>query len=130
MLKKVDQVFGVLLILGACGHTAGTLLWLPAMSPMWIWSLAGALAVGVLGVLNLVRTARPHDRTIALITTIGTAIWAMLALAFGKSINNLLDVRALVHFVDSVVLVCFGILTLRNSSRTEHRQRDLNLARS
>ncbi|MBV8895569.1 MAG: hypothetical protein JO051_03580 [Acidobacteriaceae bacterium] len=130
MLKRIDQAFGVLLLFGGCGHTAGTLLWLPAMSGMWVWSLGAALAVLLLGALNLVRAARPHDRTIALIAVVGTAIWAVLALAFGKSINNLLDVRALVHFVNSAVLVFFGILTLRGTNSTEHRHRDLNLART
>jgi len=130
MLKKIDQAFGVLLLLGGCGHTAGTLLWLPAMSGMWVWSLGAALAVLLLGALNLVRAARPHDRTIALITIVGTAIWGLLALAFGKSINNLLDVRALVHFVNSVVLVFFGILTLRSTSRTERPYSELNPART
>lgn len=130
MLKRADQAFGVLLLLGACGHTVGTMLWLPALSGTWVWSLGGALAVGLLGVLNLVRAARPHDRTIALITVVGTAIWALLALAFGKSINNLLDIRAVVHFVNSLVLVVFSILTLRNSSRREFRQPNLSPAQT
>jgi hypothetical protein len=77
-----------------------------------------ALAAALLGVLNLVRAGRPQDRTVALITTIGTACWAGLALAFGFSIHNVLErecagARPLIHFLVSVVLVVFGILTLR-----------------
>jgi uncharacterized membrane protein len=113
MLKKIDRAFGALLVLGSCGHTAGTLLWLPAMSGMWIWSLGSSLAAALLGALNIVRAGRPGDRTLAVITTIGTALWALIALAFGRSIGNIFDPRALTHFVISVILVFFGVTTLR-----------------
>jgi len=113
MLKKIDRLFGVLLVLGSCGHTAGTLLWLPAFSGMWVWSLGSSLAAALLGALNIVRAGSPGDKTLAVITTIGTAVWAMVALAFGLSINNVFDVRAMTHFVESVVLVIFGLRTIR-----------------
>ena len=116
MLKNIDRTFAWLLVLGSCGHTVGTLLWLPAMSGMWIWSLGSALAAALLGALNIVRAGRPDDRTLALITTIGTALWALIALAFGVSIHNLLDPRPLVHFVVSLALVFFGLRTIRRAS--------------
>lgn len=37
----------------------------------------------------------------------------MVALAFGLSINNVFDVRVMTHFVESVVLVIFGLRTIR-----------------
>jgi len=119
-MKKLDQLFGVLLILGSCGHTAGTLLWLPAMSGIWIWSLGAALAGLVLGALNLVRAVRPEDKPIAVIAVVGTALWALIAFAFGKSINNIFDPRPLIHCIVSIVLVIFGIRTLRyaNSNKS------------
>ena len=122
MLRTTDRVFGVLLVLGSCGHTAGTLLWIPAMSGMWIWSLGSSLAAALLGTLNIVRAGRPEDRTLAVITTLGTAVWALLALAFGISIGNLLDPRALMHFVVSVVLVSFGLVTLRPTLKVGARR--------
>jgi hypothetical protein len=122
MLRTTDRVFGVLLVLGSCGHTAGTLLWIPAMSGMWIWSLGSSLAAALLGTLNIVRAGRPEDRTLAVITTLGTAVWALLALAFGISIGNLLDPRALMHFVVSVVLVSFGLVTLRTTLKVGARR--------
>ncbi len=112
MLKTIDRVFGCLLVLGACGHTAGTLMWLKPMSGIFIWSLGSSLAGLLLGVLNLVRAGRPNDRTLAVITTIGTACWALLAVAFGASIGNVLDPRAAGHTIIALVLVAFGILTL------------------
>ncbi len=112
-MRKLDQIFGALLILGSCGHTAGTIMWLPAMSGIWIWSLGSALAGLLLGALNLVRAARPYDKPVALIAVIGTALWALIAFAFGKSIGNIFDPRPLIHVIVSVVLVIFGIRTLR-----------------
>jgi hypothetical protein len=111
-VKTLDRIFGVLLILSAGGHTAGTMLMLPIMSGMWVWSMGGALAAFLLGVLNLVRAGRPQDKTLAVITLAGTACWALLSLAFNKSIGNMLDPRGAGHFVISVVLVCFCTRTL------------------
>ena len=118
MMKTVDRIFGVLLILASAGHTAGTLLWLPAMTGMWVWSLGAALAGYVLGSLNIVRAGRTNDRTVAIIALLGTACWALVALSFNYSIHNMLDPRGLGHFIISVILVGFGVRTLMRSSRT------------
>jgi hypothetical protein len=115
-LKTIDRIFGWLLILGSAGHTIGTVLWTEPMSGIFLWSLGSSLAAALLGVLNLVRAGRRQDKTLALITTIGTAFWAALALTFGFSIHNVLDPRAMTHFIVSVVLVIFGVRTL---SRTD-----------
>lgn len=112
MLKNIDRVFGVLLVLASLGHTLGTLTLLPAWSGMWVWSLGAALAGLLLGALNIVRAGRPGDTTLAVLTTVGTLCWALTALAFGRSIGNLLDPRVMGHVVISSVLVIFGLLTL------------------
>jgi membrane protein DedA with SNARE-associated domain len=117
-LKTIDHIFGWLLILGSAGHTVGTVLWTEPMSGIFIWSLGATLAGALLGVLNLVRAGRPRDRTLALITTIGTALWAALALTFGFSIHNVLDPRPMIHFIVSVVLVIFGVRTLYQTTAT------------
>ena len=115
-MKTIDRIFGWLLIVGSAGHTAGTVMWTEPMSGIFIWSLGSSLAAALLGVLNLVRAGRPGDRTLALITTIGTALWAALALAFGVSIHNVLDPRPMIHIVVSVVLVVFGVRTLSRTA--------------
>ena len=115
MLKNIDRAFGVLLVLASAGHTGGTIVWLPAWSGMWVWSLGAALAGFLLGSLNIVRAGRPADATIAAITTAGTLCWMLVALAFGKSIQHFLDPRVLAHVVTSGVLVIFGVMTLMRS---------------
>ncbi len=111
-MKIVDRVFGVLLILATCGHITGTLMWLPAMSGLWVWSLGAALCGLILGPLHLVRANRPHDAAVAWIATLGTVGWFLVALSFSLSIHHVLDPRPLSHMIISAVLVGFGLRTL------------------
>jgi hypothetical protein len=53
VFRIIDRIFGVLLILGACGHTIGTLMLLQPGSGIFIWSLGSSLAASLLGVLNI-----------------------------------------------------------------------------
>lgn len=121
MLKVLDRIFGCLLVLGSAGHTVGTILWTQPMSGIFIWSLGSSLAAALLGALNIVRSGRPEDKTLAAITAVGTACWALVTFAFGKSIGNLLDPRPLGHMVISLVLVLFSVLTLGRTPAKEHR---------
>ena len=120
MPKTVDRIFGWLLVLGSGGHTVGTLLWTQPMSGIFIWSLGSSLAAALLGVLNIVRAGRPQDKTLAVITAIGTGCWALVALGFGLSIGNVLDPRPASHFIIAVVLVVFSVITLRRRTAEEH----------
>jgi hypothetical protein len=116
MLKVVDRIFGCLLALAACGHTVGTILWTQSMSGIFIWSLGSSLAAGLLATLNIVRAGRPDDKTLAVITLVGTGCWALVAFGFGVSIHNYLDPRPLGHVVISIILVFFSGITLWRSS--------------
>ena len=111
-MKTLDRVFGWLLILGALGHTMGTIIWTKPMSDLFIWSMGAALAAFVLGALNIVRAGRPGDRAIAAIATAGTFLWMLVALDFGISIHHVTDPRPLSHIIISLVLVLFGIRSL------------------
>ena len=119
MLKIIDRIFGGLLVLAAGGHTVGTILWTKPMSGIFIWSLGSSLAAGLLATLNTVRAGRPNDKTLAAITAIGTACWALVAFGFGKSIGNVLDPRPLGHVIISIVLVIFSTATVWRKSGEE-----------
>lgn len=54
-------------------------------------------------------------RTLAAIAAIGTAGWVLLALAFGKSIDNMLDPRVVTNAVIAIVLVVFASRTFLHS---------------
>ncbi len=56
------------------------------MSGIFISSLGASLAGFLLGTLNLVRAGRPKDATIAIITAVGTTLWAILCFTFGKAL--------------------------------------------
>jgi uncharacterized membrane protein YbjE (DUF340 family) len=86
------------------------------MSGIFIWSLGSSLAAALLGTLNVVRAGRPDDKTLAILTAVGSACWALLALAFGKSIGNLEDPRAVFHALVSLILLIFSVGTLLRKS--------------
>ena len=121
MLKVVDRIFGWLLVLAAGGHTVGTILWTKPMSGIFIWSLGSSLAAFLLATLNIVRAGRPEDKTLAVITAIGTTCWAAVAFSFGMSIGNVFDPRPLSHVIISIVLVIFSALTLWRLSQKSAR---------
>jgi len=112
MLKVVDRSFGWLLLLASFGHTVGTILWTQPMSGIFIWSLGSSIAAALLATLNILRAGRPDDKTLAIITGVGTACWALVAFAFGKSIGHVLDPRPVGHVVISLVLIFFSALTI------------------
>ena len=119
MLKTVDRIFGCLLVFACCGHTVGTFLWTQPMSQIFIWSLGSSLAGWLPGTLNIARAGRPDDKTLAIITGVGTACWALVTFGFGRSIGNVFDARVLGHVVISIILVIFSGVTLWHSSRKE-----------
>jgi hypothetical protein len=114
-MKTLDRIFGSLLFVTFAGHTTGTILWVPFMSSLFIWSLGASLAAAILGALNLIRVNRPNDRPIAVITAIGSFCWALLSFAFGISIHNLLDPRALINIIVGLALAGFSVHTLRGA---------------
>jgi hypothetical protein len=111
-MRVLDRGAAVLLLLGAAGHTAGTLHWLSPSSNVFIWSLGSSLAALLLGALNLVRAGRPGDQTLAWICLLGTLGWAMVVLGFGLIIGNVVDPRVDLHLTASLALAAFSIRTL------------------
>lgn len=119
MFRIVDRIFGILLGLASCGHTIGTILWTEPFSAIFIWSLGSSLAGALLAALNIVRAGRPDDQTLAVLTGIGTACWALVTVGFGVSIHNMFDPRPLSHFVISIILVVFSGITIWRKSPGE-----------
>jgi hypothetical protein len=112
MIKIADRLFGWLQMLGACGHTAGTIVLVPFMSGLFVWSLGASIGMFLTAALNLLRAGRPGDRAVALMATAGSGGQLLLCLAFGKSIANFADPRVVGLSVIATALLCFGIRTL------------------
>jgi len=112
MMRILDRAAGVLLLLGAAGHTLGTVLTLPPSHDAFIWSLGSSVAAVLVGTLNLVRVGRPDDRTLAWICLGGSLAWAGVVIGFGLIIGQLLDPRVDMHLVASLALAGFSLRTL------------------
>lgn len=108
-MRLVDRAFGVLLILAGLGHAFGSVAAYRLGSSELVWALCATVLAVLLGSLNLLRTARPDDRALAWITFCGSAVWVVLAIAFGASVGNVLDPRALTHAVVAFVLAGFSL---------------------
>jgi hypothetical protein len=118
-MRVLDRAASILLLLGAAGHTVGTVLSLPPSHDAFIWSLGSSLAAVLVGVLNLVRAGRPSDRTLAWICLGGSLGWALVVLGFGLIIGNLVDPRVDMHLVASLALVAFSVRTLLGRGAVE-----------
>ena len=109
MLKFLDVACGWLLLLGAILHSYGTLASYPIGSEIQVWSFSGSLAAALIAVLNLVRTKRPQDGTLAWITFASSLAWAAIALGFGSAIGRIFDPRVLWHLIAALVLAAFSL---------------------
>ncbi len=109
--RKIDQLFGGLLLIGATLHAFGSIANYPKGSQVMVWALSGSLAAGLLAVLNLVRVGRPADRTLAWITFFGCLCWVAVAIGFGLAIGNVYDPRPLWHATTALVLAAFSLRT-------------------
>ena len=110
-MRTVDRVFGWLLVLGAILHSVGSLIGLKGNPGVLVWALSGSLAALLVAALNLMRVNRPTDRTLAWISAAGSVGWTLVAIGFGASIGNVLDLRALYHTIAGAVLAVFSIRT-------------------
>jgi hypothetical protein len=109
--RKIDQLFGGLLLIGAILHAFGSIANYPTGSQIMVWALSGSLAAGLLAVLNLVRVGRPADYALAWITFFGCLCWVAVAIAFGVAIGNVYDPRPLWHAISAFALAVFSLRT-------------------
>jgi len=108
MGKLVDRAFIALLAFGVLGHLFGTFTLTDVGSPLFVWSLSGVLAAGMIVALNVLRHIRPGDQVIARIALVGSVCWIGIAILFGTSIGNVLDPRALLHAIAGAGLSYFS----------------------
>ncbi len=108
MNRIIDRVFCGLMAFAALGHLFGTITLTQFGTGLFVWSLSGVLAAGLLVSINILRNFRPQDRTIASIALAGNLSWVGIVLLFGLSIGNLLDFRVLFHGVAALGLSYFS----------------------
>jgi len=100
-MKWVDRGLSVLLILGGVGHTFGVLDFYKDLQTLF-WSLTASELIFLLAAINLLRSWRPLDKALAVITAAASLSYFGFTLRFGQIIGNLFDFR----------VILFGALTL------------------
>jgi len=104
-------VLGTLLLIGAAVLAYGSFSAFPRSSLILVWSLSGSGFAALLATLNLLRTTRPQDRTLAWICAGGCIFWALVGIAFGLSIDHLLDPQVVLHVAVAAGLADCSIVT-------------------
>ena len=108
-MKALDRVFGWLLVLGGIAHGLGSYKANSNQPMALIWALSASFAVFLLAAINLLRTERAGDRTLAWISFAGCVVWIAFVLWFGALIGNIFDFRPLIHLIISLVLAFFSL---------------------
>jgi hypothetical protein len=107
-MKWIDRGLSVLLILGGVGHTLGVLDFYKDPHTLF-WSLTASELIFLLAAINLLRSWRPNDRVLAVITACATAAYFLFTLRFGQIIGNLLDFRLILFGALTVGLTAFSV---------------------
>jgi hypothetical protein len=107
-MKWIDRGLSFLLMLGGIGHTFGVLHFYKDPHTLF-WSLTATVLIFLLAAVNLLRTWRPEDRTLAIITSCASAAYLVITLMFGELMGNLTDFRVILFGMLSVGLMLFGL---------------------
>jgi hypothetical protein len=109
MLTITDRALGILLVVGGILHGVGSFMAFANALPSLVWALSGSLAALLIAAINLLRSARGTDRPLAWISLCGCLAWIAIAVAFGRSIDNVLDPRVLYHVIVTLGLTAFSL---------------------
>jgi hypothetical protein len=63
----------------------------------------------LLAAINLLRTWRPGDRGLAIITSCASAAYLVITIRFGQLIDNVADPRVIFFGIISLGLIAFGL---------------------
>jgi len=112
-MNIIRYVMCALLTLGALGHLYGTFDYAVG-TEVFVWSLSATAFTFAVVTFNLL--ARSRDRILLTAGMVSAAVWAALALGFGSAIGNIVDPRAIMHAVPSMVLAVLDAKLLLDPS--------------
>jgi len=107
-MKWIDRGLSALLVLGGVGHTYGVLNFYKDPHTLF-WSLTATVLIFLLAAVNLLRTWRPGDRTLAIVTACASAAYLVVTLRFGELIGDIADFRVILFGVISLGLMLFSL---------------------
>jgi hypothetical protein len=108
-MKTIDRLFGCLMFLGGIGHGIGSYQFYKLQPTNLLWALSASFATFQLAALNLLRTGRPGDRSLAWTCFAGCLVQVGFAVTFGRLIGNMLDFRPFVTAILALVLAAFSL---------------------
>src|SRR5437868_13832480 len=107
-VKWIDRGFSCLLILGGIGHTFGVIGFYQNPDTLF-WALTASVLIFLLAAINLLRTWRPGDRGLAIVTACASAAYFVIMLRFGELVGSFFDPRVILFAVLSLGLTLFGL---------------------
>jgi phosphoglycerol transferase MdoB-like AlkP superfamily enzyme len=114
-MKWIDRGLSCLLILGGIGHTFGVIGFYHDPETLF-WALTDSVLLFLLAAVNLLRTWRPGDRALAIVTSCASAANLIITLGFARLIGSYADPRVILFAVLSLGLLGFS---LRDALRRE-----------
>src|SRR5437868_2843731 len=106
--RWIDRGLSGLLILGGIGHTFGVIGFYHDPETLF-WALTDSILVFLLAAVNLLRTWRPGDRALAIVTSCASAANLVITLGFGRLIGSFADPRVIFFAVLSLGLLGFSL---------------------
>ncbi|MBB3458969.1 hypothetical protein FHT86_007298 [Rhizobium sp. BK313] len=100
-----------LLVLGAAGHTIGSLKFYKGQPHALFWALCVSVLIVVVAAMNWLRADRPQDLGLAWVTAAATLAYAGISISFGFLIGNPMDWRALSFAAISLALTGLSLRT-------------------
>jgi hypothetical protein len=117
-MVMLARAFAALLLLGAVGHTLGSINVYKGQPHALFWSLCTSVLIVVVAAMNWLRADRPQDLGLAWVTAVATLAYAGISVGFGFLIGSPLDWRALSFAAVSLVLAALSAGTALGYSTT------------
>lgn len=114
----IDRGLSCLLILGGIGHTFGVISFYQDPITLF-WALTASVLIFLLAAVNLLRTWRPGDKGLAILTACGSAAYLLITIEFGRLIGGLIDPRVVLFGVISLGLFGFSLRDVFGGPRRE-----------
>lgn len=108
-MLMLDRALAVLMLLGAAGHTFGSLQVYHDQPQARFWALNGTLVILFVAAINLLRSIRPGDHALAWLAVVCSAVYVVVAIGFGRLIGNVADPRAIGFALVALGLTAFSL---------------------
>jgi hypothetical protein len=108
-MKIADRICSLILLLAGILFGLGSYHAYQEQPLILLWALSATLAALLLASINLLRTQRPGDRSLARVCAVGCMAWCVVSFQYGALIGNIFDPRVLVQGLTALLLTAFSI---------------------